>query len=127
MHPSEEATIRAFIQAPRRARWLELLASPRRREKFLDRLNHCQDFDERLASSVRSGAAALAALRERHAPQTCYVVSSGPANLDGREAPLSEAIEKAEAGGWGTLIICIPGHLAYYHDECGERRWLLER
>jgi hypothetical protein len=41
--------------------------------------------------------------------------------------PLEEAVAAAEAGGWGTIVICIPRQLAYYFDECGERRALLVR
>jgi hypothetical protein len=41
--------------------------------------------------------------------------------------PQVEALNAAEVGGWGTLISCAPGRLAYFHDECGVRRLLLER
>ena len=30
-------------------------------------------------------------------------------------------------GGWGTIVSCLPGRLAYYYDEEGARRMLLER
>jgi hypothetical protein len=126
MHPHEQATIRAFIAPARRARWLELLASARRRRPFLGRLNHCPDIDERYATPLPSNANVPAVLRSRGAPERCYVLSDIPA-LDGQELPLGEAIERIESGMWGTLISCIPGRLAYYYDECGARRWLLER
>jgi hypothetical protein len=42
--------------------------------------------------------------------------------------PLVEALNEAEAIGWGTIISCIPGRLACYLDEAGsERRLLLIR
>jgi hypothetical protein len=126
MHPDEEATIRAFISQSRRNRWLEMLASPKRRKQFLDRLNHCRDFDERYAASLPSNANVLSILKGRGAPDSCYVISD-IADLDRRECLLSQAVEDAAAGGWGTLISCLPGKLAYYYDECGERRLLLER
>jgi hypothetical protein len=126
MHPHEEATIRAFIAAPRRARWLESLASPKQRTKVLDRLNHCQDFDARYASPLESNADVIATLTARGAPATCYVVSDSP-DIDGRELPLADALTQAEIGGWGTIICCVPGQLGYFYGECGERRLLLER
>ena len=43
------------------------------------------------------------------------------------ELPLAEAVWEATAAGWGTLLGCVPGRLAYYYDECGLRRMLLER
>ena len=126
MHTHEEATIRAFVVPPRRTRWLESLASAKRRGQFLDRLNHCRDIDERYATPLPSNADIVAVLRAQGAPGTCYVLSNTAA-LDGRELPLTEAVAEAESGGWGTLISCLPGRLAYYYDEGGERRMLLER
>jgi hypothetical protein len=55
---------------------------------------------------------------------TCYVTSD-LSHLDGREMHLAEAVDQAERGGFGTLITCIPGRLAYYHDEAGSRRRLV--
>jgi len=126
MHPHEEALIRAFIAPPRRPRWLESLRSPRRRDHFLDRLNHCRDVDERYSTALPSNADVVAILKAHGAPATCYVLSA-TASLDGREMSLAEAVTQAELGGWGTLISCLPGILAYYYDECGERRMLLKR
>jgi hypothetical protein len=127
MHPHEEATIRAFIAAPRRTRWLQKLASSKHRKSFLDRLNHCRDIDDRYASALRSSTDAVAVLQSRGAPASCYVISDIAA-IDGRELPLAEAVDQAEAGGFGTLSCCIPGRLAYYIDEAGsERRIMLDR
>lgn len=126
MHPHEAATICAFIAPARRARWLESLASIKRRRCILDRLNHCLDVDDRYATPLPSNADVLALLTANGAPATCYVLSAG-ATLDARELPLSQAILDAELGGWGTLISCLPGRLAYYYGECGEQRMLLKR
>ena len=126
MHPHEEATIRAFVSPSRRERWLGLLASAKRRRSFLGRLNHCRDIDERYATPVPSSANIAAVLRSHGAPETCYVLSDIP-TIDGRELPLDEAIDQVESAMWGTLISCVPGRLAYYYDECGARRWLLQR
>ena len=122
----EESLIKAFIYPARRKRWLEHLASPKKRTRFLDRLNHCRDIDDRFSSLLPSGANIVALLSKRGAPPICYVISDY-AEIDGREMTLEEAIRAAELGGWGTLIGCVPGRLAYYYDESGERRMLLER
>ncbi len=126
MHPHEEATIRAFISPPRRTRWLESLASAKRRRRILDRLNHCRDIDERYATPLASNADILALLKAHGASTTCYVLSDAAA-LDGRVLSLVEAVDQAVWSGCGTIISCLPGRLAYYYDECGERRMLLER
>ncbi len=127
MHPHEESIIRSFIKPARRARWLDSLATAKRRVRILDRLNHCQDIDERYATLLVSNAMVVDLLKARGAPALCYVLSSGPVKLDGQELPLAEAVEQITAAGWGTIIGCLPGKLAYYYDECGERRMLLER
>ncbi len=126
MYPHEEATIRAFFKPQRRLRWLESLASPKRRNTILDKLNHCQDLDHRFATPLSSKSDVVWVLKSHGAPVSCYVLSS-TLGLDGCEMELSEAISQTELAGWGTIISCIPGHLAYYYDECGERRILLTR
>jgi len=126
MDPDEEATVRAFIAPARRRRYLEFLASPKRRRRFLDRLNHCRDIDERFATSIRSNVDVAALLRQRGAPETCYVISD-TSEIDGQRLGPEEAIERSGSALWGTLISCIPGKLAYYYDECGARRMVLER
>jgi len=126
MHPHEIALVNAFIAPNRRHRWLGSLASAKRRSKFLDKLNHCRDIDERFAQMIPSNSRIEAILREHGAPTTCYVLSDME-SLDGKEMALSEAISESELGGWGTIISCVPGRLAYYYDEQGERRMLLMR
>lgn len=121
----EEAVVRAFIAPARRGRWLEAIADPGRRSTFLDRLNHCPDLDPRFVTPVPSADVADL-LRSRGAPATCHILSAAD-ELDGRELPLEQAVAEAEKAGWGTIVSCIPGKLAYFYDECGERRLLLVR
>lgn len=126
MDPHEEAFIRAFIDPPRRPRWLESLASPGRRPAFLDRLNHCRDLDERYIHPAPPASETASHLRSLGAPSTCRVISC-TSSIDGSDLPLAEALDRAEQGGWGTILCCVPGRLAYYYDELGERRFILKR
>ena len=126
MHPHEEATIRAFFSRHRRTRWLESLASTARREEILEDLNHCRDLDDRYATLLPSNTDIVKVLKAHGAPNLCHVLSA-TSTLDGCDLDLSEAISLTHLGGWGTIICCLPGQLAYYYDECGERRMLLER
>lgn len=68
MNEIEEAIIRAFITLARRIRWLESLASAKRRARMLDCLNHCRDLDERYATLLPSNTDVVALLRSRGAP-----------------------------------------------------------
>jgi hypothetical protein len=123
----EEAIIRAFFEAARRDRWVEQLARPGpRRRAMLDKLNHCKDLDARYARLLPSIADVVSLLRSRGAPASAYVLSDWD-EIDGKTLPLDQAVREAERGGWGTIVSCVPGQLAYYYDERGERRMLLER
>lgn len=125
VHPDEAATMNAFIIKEKKQRYLDMLPQPKKRAKLLDGLNHCRDIDERFATSVEWHQA-LEELRKRGAPVLCHVMSS-IGELDGATLPLVAALEMIERGGWGTIVSCLPGNLAYYYDECGYRRLILER
>jgi hypothetical protein len=124
IHPDEEATVRAFIVPSKRNRYLSLLANGKRRPKFLDRLNHCHDIDHRYATELSTPADIPALLRSHGAPDDCHVISDYR-EIDGRKMPLDDALNEAETIGWGTIICCLPGRLAYYLDEAGSKRRLL--
>ena len=126
MHPDEEATIREFIVPHLRARWLDKLNTARQRRSFLDRLNHCPDFDDRYVTSLAVTTNVPGLLRSRGVPATCHVIPDIEA-LDGCVLPLDEAIDQAESAGFGALFCCIHGRLAYHYGERGIRRFLLER
>ena len=127
MHAFEVDFVRAFITRHRQDRWLEFLASKDRRGRFLDRLNHCRDFDDRFVTLVKlSDVELVSALVKQGAPRSCYVLSDDD-SLDAQEMLLADAVAGASSSGWGTIVICIPDRLAYYYDECGERRMILNR
>lgn len=124
MSAHEEATVHAFIIPSRRTRWLQKLASSKHRRAFLERLNHCHDFDDRYASPLSSNADALATLRSYGAPDICHVISDDP-DIDGQAMPLIDSIDQVELRGFGTLISSIAGRLACYFDESGSKRRLI--
>jgi hypothetical protein len=93
---------------------------------FLGRLNGCREIGERYATALRPSMRVAAEQRSSGAPEMCYVLSA-TAELDGLELPLHEAHDRVEMGGCGTLVGCTRDRLAYFYDEGGERRWLLER
>lgn len=126
MHPHEEAFIRAFIAPHRRPRWRDSLSAAERRSAFLDRLNHCRDLDDRFIAPAPSAVETIATLRRLGAASSCHIISCCE-EIDGLDLPLVEALERAERGGWGTILSCNPGRLAYYYDECGIRRMVLSR
>lgn len=126
----EEAFVRSFVVADERRRLLWLLKQGRRRRDFLDRLNVGVTLDPRFArllqgrESLHTGIESL--LHTKGAPDHAYVVAQDP-ELDGRELPLSDAIQGLIDTTFGGLISCIPGRLVYYQREAPTGSYLLER
>ena len=118
-----------------RGRYQFLLSSAdaKRRNECLNRLNHCRDLNEEYVTwlprdprTTTRNAEIAAVLRQKGSPEMVYVLAcSCPA--DGNTMPILDAMDETTTAGWGTLISCIPGRLAYYYDEEGERRAILER
>lgn len=109
---------------------LGLLGMPKKRKKLVDLLDHLKGLDDRFATRLdpqsQNARAVTALLRDAGAPSTCFALSSDP-DLDGRELPLGEAVETTFEGEYGTFLICIPGHLAYFQGEEVGERYLLRR
>jgi hypothetical protein len=135
MNVHEEKFVAAFISKEKEDRYRFLLSGdPKRRDECLDRLNHCRDLNEKYVTwlprdprSTTRNAQIAKLLREKGSPDLVYVLAcSCPA--DASSWPLLQAMDETTKAGWGTIISCIPGELAYYDDdEEGERRAILER
>jgi hypothetical protein len=124
----EAQLVRAFLLPQRQERYLELLSKPHRRSDVTGQLAHFKHIDMRWAVAIpknaHDDAHILLLLRARGAPDTCYAISEDE-DLDGKEAPLAEALRTIFGRGIGTFLSCLPGKLAYFEDE--EDRWILER
>lgn len=124
----EEALIRAFVVASRRARYLDLVASKKRRPKFLFRLAHFADLDPRFATRLHgvetSDHAVIARLKKLGAPDECYVISESSA-LDSLRMPLDEAVSKVVIYDMSSFVSSVPGRLAFLRNEDGY--WICQR
>ena len=114
----EEATLRAFLDPSRRARYLTVLADPRRRRELTARFYHvfARDVDERWAETIDRvvpAADVAVELRRRGAPATATIFGGA---FDRTVAPLTDALELIDRDG-GAIVICIPGELARYVGE----------
>ena len=126
MNEHETKTINAFIVKEKRERYKLLLSNSKKRRVALDHLNHSHDLDEKYVTWLSSNASVERMLRHEGSPEEVYVISDTK-EIDGRLMPLSEALSETFSGGWGTIISCIPGQLAYYYDERGDREAILKR
>jgi hypothetical protein len=119
-----------------RERLRTLLGSKRGRTKFLAMLYHNPPFDRRYVTVLpyenSSRDAVWAELVARGAPHECYVIStdsetSGGSTYDGTTMRLRDALDEC---GAGTILLCVPGRLAYYEGEAvigGGYQWIVER
>jgi hypothetical protein len=121
LHPTEEATLRAFVVPAKRDRLLALFGSAKRRKQARAGLNNFVDWDPRYAQELASSADVLVQLREAGAPADCHVISDDPA-LDGRDLPLAEAVDAVEAYSFASILCCLPGQLACFFDEMAAPR-----
>ena len=125
----EESFVRAFILPEKRARYLEMLKTPKRRQDILARLNHCLDYDASLAtelSSAESNPENLERLlRSKGAGNMCHLIGD-QLELDGQEITLAEGLEAVKSHDFGAVALCAPG-LAYYKSEAPSNGVILEK
>src|SRR5689334_7899130 len=103
----ENAFIGAFIVPERRARYRQLLADPRKRGAFLDRLNHALDFipsrSRPIPGGQHSAEGVARLLSDRGMKDTDVVyVFSDVGELDGRRLPLRRALEEVIGDDFGS-------------------------
>jgi len=128
----EEKFIEAFILPERRDRYKQLLANKKRRYDFLDRLNHGLDFIPSLAHRIPSnqhsidGVAKLLHQRGMRDTDIVYIFSD-VSDLDSLFLPLHEALEKVLDSGFGSVVSCMVGQLAYYRPEAPANGYILEK
>jgi len=120
----EELFIEGFVLKEKRERYREKLASRVKRSEFLDRLNHSPDFDAHYLEWIPSNVSVVDLLKRQGAPVMCAVISAD-SSIDGQQMLLEDAINATELSGSGTIISCLPGKLALYIGEDGERRGIL--
>ena len=125
----EEAFINAFVIPTKRSRFLGFLRNARNRKKFLAELTTTKYLDLRFAFELRGALESLrdrveAQLKERGAPETCFLISEYP-EFDGQKMLLAEALDRIVGSDVGTFVSCIPGRLGYFESEYG--RWIFQK
>jgi hypothetical protein len=124
----EQSLIAAFVGKTKRDRYREILSNPRLRRKFTSQLAHFKDFDPQFRLPIPSNKLFVEdialELQKRHSPNIVFAISEDP-SLDQKELPLIEALKQTVGRGMGTVLSCIPGHLAFVETE--DERFILER
>lgn len=127
---SELLFISIFLRKEKRDRWKDFLPSPKNRIKVVQTLDHFRDLDERYLSEIpkeeQTPERLYRRLRDLGAPEQCHLISSAR-ELDGKTLPLIEALQRIAEAGCGTMMICVPDRLGYFHDEDERHQWILEK
>ena len=126
----EAAFAKAFLPSEKRARFIQILAQPRRRKEMLVQLNGHLSYLRAYAMEVPGEQdfpdALVTLLRAKGAGPTCYVIVDG-LKADGWELPLREALMLICMHRSGAILSCLPGRLAYYKPESPAAGIILER
>lgn len=124
------ALVSAFVVKRKRHRYLGLLKSSRGTMKLRGDLAHFPDFDPRFIIEIEPKLQTVDGIErlllDLGSPQQCAVFSESEA-LDVSGARLKDALEKVLAVGYGSIVLCRPGTLAYYESEEPGVRFILHR
>jgi hypothetical protein len=124
----ELSLIQAFVRSGKRDHYRDIISNPLLRHKFTHQLAHFADFDPKYRVRIPSDRLFVdnitRELQKRHSPNIVYAISEDP-RLDQKELPLREALLQIVGRGIGTVLSCIPGHLAFVEME--DKRLILER
>jgi len=126
----ETAFIRTFITPKKRDRWLKLIAFKKGRRKLRATLAHSPAFDPSatvpLSPDQQRASSIYMVLASLGAPQDCYLISEN-SDWNAKAMDLEQALRSVVGYGFGTVISCIPGALAYYEGEGPGHRLILRR
>ena len=121
---NEDSIIALAIEQSSRKRYRTQLASPKKRFKTLDKLNHNPPLDSRYTKWFPSFQKALESINVDPVIEVCIL--SAAKEIDGKMMSLKKAIQEVPFYGWGT-IIGITKDLALYYGETGERAAVIHR
>jgi hypothetical protein len=116
---AEIDTIKAFVIASRRDRWIADLDRPMLKRSKTVRLHDTRDFDSRfmepISSEQHTPDRLVSLLRSRGSPGEVWLMSSVDVELMPLERAVAELVGRdGDADG---LVICISGRLAYLQTE----------
>ena len=112
----------------KRERYLGFVSDPKTRTRFTHALAHFRDIDPTCIRSIppsRQTAREIGRiLQTKGSYGVCYVITEHP-DLDGRDLPLSDALNEVVGRGIGAILSCLPGQLAFMETE--DERFILEK
>ena len=128
---AHELGFTSFLAEPSRGRIHTLLElGEKRRKDACALLDHAVHLDSRQAQHLKGSLslplAVEQSLRNRGAPDLCYVISAN-ADWDGLEMPVRDSLQAIIGSGHGSFVSCIPGVLGFFEYEDANSAYLLSR
>lgn len=121
--------INSFVDSNKRSRYLSLLESKKGRQKLVASLDHFAHLRMQYATLVpedlQTPIDIAELLKKKGAPEFCHVMSAN-SDIDNKNMLLSSALDETVGNGFGTVISCRPGRLAYFEGEEPNYRYVLE-
>ena len=106
------------------------MQSDKGRKKLRSKLAHFADFDPAsivpIAPNQQHPLSIHRLLADLGAGEFCSLISEN-ADWDGLEMSLDTALKEIVGYGFGTVVNCVPGKLAYFEGEGPKHRFILKR
>jgi hypothetical protein len=124
----EKDLIENFIIKERRKRYLNLISSEKGRVKFLQSIDHFNDFDPDSIHNIsgndqtKNGIYRLLHLHQK-TETICHVISNS--KYDKQDFQLHFAINELVGSGISFFLSCVRGKLIYYEGEDAGRKLIL--
>ena len=128
MNLHEQQLISVFIVKNKRDRFFQFLNNPKRRKDLIAELAHFKHLDTKYIVKIpgpnQNVETIYKFLKSKGSPDECYVLSENII-IDGKFLKLDYVIRETLGSGFGTIVSCKPGELAYYEGEL-ERFFLIK-
>jgi hypothetical protein len=122
--------VETFAAKDPKGRLLTLLETSRGCQKIFAGLDHVNWLDSelvvRVPNHLQTADEIQKMLLERGSPVRCRVISTD-AELNDRDLELGTVLPAIVGGGHGTILLCLPGRLAYYESEEPQERYICFR
>lgn len=116
----ERKAAESFLSKETAIRFATLCSDPKGREKLRKYLGQGLKFRVEavipIPASKQVSESIHSELLARGAPDECFLISES-SKLDGKKMKLKLALDIVVAGGFVSIVSCIPGVLAFYEGE----------
>lgn len=116
--------IRSFVTKNKQDRFIGFVRSKKHRGEFASELDHPNFISLRFAKEIapvdQNPDSIATILRRKTKRDRCFVISTNE-SINQKHMLIEDALENTVGHSYGTILSIIPGRLAYFEDEDGDR------